>query len=104
MFNCKRPRPRTLAPEQGGGDDKVLRRVNLPNFRDGHYGMVNFLQEHDKKFKVGDWYASSYFSKTEGNLQKGFVKLIKNSKENDAEDDDVPKADTFVWKWFPIDD
>lgn len=84
-----------------GRGDEVLRRMDLPRFRNGHYGMVKFLQRNDKNgFDPGDWYGNSYFNTEPGNLQAGFVELIAQLTKKDASDDDV--NDKFYWKWWSV--
>lgn len=88
----------------GGGDAdkyaKILKHMETPRFRKGHYGTVNFLKENDAPaFDPGAWYRGSEFG-TAGpgvNKQKSFVALRDALTQND-EDNCVD--DKFVWEWY----
>lgn len=89
------------ARARGSGD--VLKHLDSPRFRNGHYGTVRYPQKFDKgEFNAGDWYKNSRYSTEPGNLQKSFVKLIKELVETDESDDNVDEK--FVWQWWFAED
>lgn len=91
---------RARVKAKASGDDaeknaSILQHMDATRFKDGHYGMVKYLQKRDEDFSPGEWYLESEFGKApeKENKQKAFVALK----------DKLTKNDKFVWKWwFPV--
>lgn len=80
-----------------GDSDSMWKRMNLPKFRNGHYGTVINLRKKEKEFKAGDWY-ERVIDVIPKNGQNKLVNLIAELQDNDRRDDKV--ADKFYWEWW----
>lgn len=81
-----------------GDNDTIWKRLSSKwKFRNGHYGTINYLRDHDKEFNAGNWYRDVIASIPK-NGQNHLIKLIAELQYNDRIDDSVDEK--FYWEWW----